>query len=571
MAAADVAHKSIYDELGDERKRLQLEGLVPLWVTTPAYQLLKDKYITKKYPDVYSIYKRIANAAAKHMDDQEHWGKVFFNLLWSGWLAPSTPVLSNMGADGGCPVSCSGNYVGDSIREFYRSQEENAILSKNGFGTSSYLGAIRERGSAISAGGLASGILPVLRGFIQLSRDVSQGNTRRGAWAGYLELEHGDFWEIADYMKNHPDDCNVGWLVTDKFIDKLDSNDSDSIARYQRALQVKMITGKGYFVMIDKINAANPAMYAEHGLKVKASNLCTEITLHSDEFHIFTCVLSSMNLAKYDEWVDTDAVHHAIVFLDCVAEEFIKTGRGIKGLEKAVRSTEAGRALGLGTLGFHTYLQQNSIPIESLEANSINHTIFKGIKEEAVKATQWLAKTKGEPKWCKGYGVRNTHLLAIAPNSSSALVCGSVSQGIEPLYKNVYVQGSPAGEINRINPVLVDLMKSKGVYSDNTINSIIKDNGSVQLVDWLTDEEKLVFKTSFEINQEVLVRLASARQRYICQAQSLNLFFPSDTPEEEISRVHQLAFKDKYIKSLYYLRSEANVRGSSGECIACEG
>ena len=566
-----VKHKSIYEELGEERKQLQEEGKLPMWVTTPAWQILKDKYTTDDCPDLYSIYKRISTAAASHMHDSEHWQKVFFNLMWNGWLACSTPVLANMGTNRGCPVSCSGSYVGDSIYEFYNTQTEIAVLSKNGFGTSSFIGHIRERGTPISSGGLASGVLPVLRDFIQLSRDVSQGNTRRGAWAGYLPLEHGDFYEVADFVQNHPDDCNIGWNVSADFIARLDDGDEDAVARYQKAMKVKMATGKGYFNFIDKVNAQNPPMYAEHGLSVKASNLCTEITLHSDEFHTFTCVLSSMNLSKYDEWADTDAVHNAIIFLDCVAEEFIKMGRGIKGLENAVRFTENGRALGLGTLGFHTYLQQNMIDIESFEAHNLNQNMFKVIQKQAKEASQWLAKAKGEPKWCKGHGVRNTHLLAIAPNSSSALVCGSVSQGIEPVYKNVFVQGSPAGEINRINPVLVDLMKSKDVYSDETINQIIKDNGSVQLVDWLTDEEKAVFKTSFEINQEVLVRLASARQRYICQAQSLNLFFPSDVPEAEISRIHKLAFKDKYIKSLYYLRSEAGVRGSSGECIACEG
>ena len=566
-----VKHKSIYEELGEERKQLQAEGKLPMWVTTPAWQILKDKYTTEDCPDLYSIYKRISTSAASHMDDKEHWQKVFFNLMWNGWLACSTPVLANMGTTRGCPVSCSGSYVGDSIYEFYNAQTEVAVLSKNGFGTSSFIGHVRERGTPISSGGLASGVLPVLRDFIQLSRDVSQGNTRRGAWAGYLPLEHGDFYEVADFVQNHPDDCNIGWNVSADFIARLDDGDEDAVARYQKAMKVKMATGKGYFNFIDKVNAQNPPMYAEHGLSVKASNLCTEITLHSDEFHTFTCVLSSMNLSKYDEWADTDAVHNAIIFLDCVAEEFIKMGRGIKGLENAVRFTESGRALGLGTLGFHTYLQQNMIDIESFEAHNLNQNIFKVIQRQAKGASQWLAKVKGEPRWCKGHGVRNTHLLAVAPNSSSALVCGSVSQGIEPVYKNVFVQGSPAGEINRINPVLVDLMKSKNVYSEETINQIIKDNGSVQLVDWLSDEEKAVFKTSFEINQEVLVRLASARQKYICQAQSLNLFFPSDTPEEEISRVHKLAFKDKYIKSLYYLRSEAGVRGSSGECVACEG
>ena len=566
-----VKERSIYEELGEERKKLQAEGKLPNWVTTAAWQILNDKYTTPEYPDLYSIYKRISITAARHMDDSEHWQKMFFNLMWNGWLACSTPVLANMGTNRGCAVSCSGGYVGDSVYDFYDAQREAAILSKNGFGTSAYLGAVRERGTPISSGGVASGILPVFRDFIQLSRDVSQGNTRRGAWAGYVELDHGDFWEIAEYIVNYPDDCNLGWIVSDEFMEKLDAGDEDAVARYQRAMKVKMVTGKGYFFFVDKVNEANPPMYAEHGLKVKASNLCTEITLHSDEFHTFTCVLSSMNLSKYDEWKDTEAVQTAIIFLDCVAEEFIQQGRGIKGLERAVRFTESGRALGLGTLGFHTYLQQNMIDIESFEAHNLNQLIFKGIKEEAVKATKWMAKKLGEPKWCKGYGVRNTHLLAVAPNTSSALICGGVSQGIEPVYKNVFIQASAAGEVERINPVLLDLMKSKGVYNEDTINEIVKDNGSVQLVDWLTDEEKAVFKTAFEINQEVLVRLASARQRYICQAQSLNLFFSSDAPEEEISRIHQLAFKDKYIKSLYYLRSEAGVRASSGECIACEG
>jgi len=567
-----MKHNSIYKELGDERKKLQAEGKLPLWVTTPSWQILKEKYVTDSCPDLHSIYKRISIAAAKHMKDEEdHYQKVFFNLMWNGWLACSTPVLANMGEGRGCPVSCSGSFVEDNVYDFYDSQKEIAILSKNGFGTSSYLGDIRERGTPISAGGFASGVMPVLKDFIQLSRDVSQGNTRRGAWSGYLPIEHGDFYEIAAYVQDKPDDCNIGWLISNDFIKRLDDKDEDALGRYQKAMKVKMLTGKGYFVFIDKINEANPDMYKEHGLSVKASNLCTEITLHSDEFHTFTCVLSSMNLSKYDEWKDTDAVYNATVFLDCVAEEFIQIGKGIKGLDKAVRATKRGRALGLGTLGFHTYLQQNSIDIESLEAHSINIEIFSNLKKEAVRASKMLAVKLGEPKWCKGHGLRNTHLLAVAPNSSSALVCGSVSQGIEPIYKNIFVQGSPAGEINRVNPVLLSIMREKGIYNKKTIDSIIKDNGSVQLVDWLTDEEKAVFKTSFEINQEVLVRLASVRQKFICQAQSLNLFFPSSTSEEEISRVHKLAFKDKWIKSLYYLRSEAGVRGSNGECVACEG
>ena len=564
--------KSIYKELSEERKQLQEVGLLPEWVTTPAWQLLKGKYTTDDCPDLYSIYKRISISAASHMgSEREHYERVFFNLLWRGWLACSTPVLANMGTTRGCPVSCSGNFVGDSVYEFYESQKEIAVLTKNGFGTSSYLGGIRERGSEISSGGLASGTLPVLKDFIQLSRDVSQGNTRRGAWAGYIEIEHGDFWEIVIYLQNNPDDFNLGWIVSDKFIKDLDNGDEEAVKRYKKAMKVKMLTGKGYFFFTDKVHEQQPQLYKDQNLRCTASQLCTEITLHSDEFHTYTCVLSSMNLEKYDEWKDTDAVQNSIIFLDCVAEEFIRMGRGIKGLEKAVRATEKGRALGLGTLGYHTYLQDNMIPFESFEAHQWNKEVFKGIRREADKATKMLAKLKGEPEWCKGYGVRNTHLLAIAPNTSSALVCGSVSQGIEPVYKNAFVQGSAGGEINRINPSLIKLLTAKGMYTPEVIQSVVDDGGSVRGLDFFSDLEKGVFKTAFEINQESIVRLASARQRYICQAQSLNLFFPADESEEVISAVHKLAFKDKYIKSLYYIRSEAGVQGSTGECVACEG
>jgi ribonucleoside-diphosphate reductase alpha chain len=293
--------------------------------------------------------------------------------------------------------------------------------------------------------------------------------------------------------------------------------------------------------------------------------------LHSDEDHTFTCVLSSMNLAKYDEWKDTDAVFVAIVMLDCQAEEFIQNGKGIQGLEKAVRFTERGRALGLGALGFHTYLQRNNIAFDSLEASFINGRIFKGIREKADEATKWLALELGEPEWCKGFGVRNTHLLAIAPNLSSALICGSVSQGIEPIYKNAYVQGSAGGEINRINPVLVDVMKELGVFSYATVADIINHNGSVRHVDWLSDHQKMVFRTAFEVDQFSILRLAAQRQKYIDQAQSINLFFSADEDEKVIAAVHQEAFINPMIKSLYYIRSEAGVSGSTGECVACEG
>ena len=298
---------------------------------------------------------------------------------------------------------------------------------------------------------------------------------------------------------------------------------------------------------------------------------CTEITLFSDQDHTYTCVLSSLNLAKYDEWKDTDTIFVSTVFLDCVASEFVSIGKTIRGLEKAVRFTEKSRALGLGVMGFHTYLQSNMIPFESMEAHFKNVEIFKKIKEEAEQATSWMAETFGEPEWCRGYNRRNSHLIAVAPTLSTAGIMGGVSQGIEPVYKNVYVQGSAAGEMNRINPVFLDLLKRKGIYDDQHINEVIDHNGSVQNVDWLTEEEKKVFKTAFEIDQKVIVRLSSVRQQYIDQAQSINLFFSSDESEEYISEVHQMAFNDPMIKSLYYIRSESGVQASKGECESCAG
>ena len=564
--------KSIYDELSDERKELQETGQLPAWCTTIAWQMLKEKNLSAECPDLKSVYNRITKHAAKYTPNPDEWQPKFFDLLWNGWLAASTPVLSNMGTGFGCPVSCSGGEVPDSVFGFYGAQQEAAVLSKNGFGTSGYLGKIRHRGAPINGvKGGASGVLPVLKDFIQMSRDISQGSQRRGAWAGYIEIDHPDFYEIVNFISKTPDDANLGWVVTDEFIARLDANDTETVLRYQLALKTKMITGKGYFFFVDRVNNLSPQMYKDKGLRVNASNLCTEIALHSSEDYTFSCVLSSMNASLYDEWKDTDAVFNATVFLDCVNQDLIEIGKTEPGMEKVVAFAEASRALGLGMLGFHTYLQDHGIPFESMDAYYKNTEIFKHLDDESLRASKWMAENWGEPEWCKGYGVRNTHRVAIAPNLSSALICGSVSQGIEPIYKNAYVQNTSAGKMDRVNPSLLTVMKEKGVYSDAVVKDIISNNGSVQQVDWLNDEEKAVFKTAFEIDQKQIVRLASARQRYIDQAQSINFFFSADESEEYISEVHKLAFKDPWIKSLYYVRSENGVNVTKGECIACHG
>jgi ribonucleoside-diphosphate reductase alpha chain len=270
-----MVEMSIYDELGVERKQLQEDGLVPDWCTTAAWQMLKENYLSKDYPDLKSVYTRVAKHAAQYTNEPELWETKFFNLFWKGYLAASTPVLSNMGTGFGCPVSCSGGEIADSVHSFYGAQQEAAILSKNGFGTSGYMGNIRPRGSKITGlTGSASGILPVFKDFVQMSRDISQGSQRRGAWAGYVEIDHGDFYELVNYISKNPDDANVGWNISDAFIDRLDNGDTDAIERFQKAMKLKMVTGKGYFNFIDKVNRQNPKMYKDKGLKVLASNLC---------------------------------------------------------------------------------------------------------------------------------------------------------------------------------------------------------------------------------------------------------------------------------------------------------
>ena len=571
--------QSIYDKLSKERKKLQKEGQLPLWFTTSAWQTVKGRQLARGEKGMSDCWHRVSKTAARHLPEniRDEAEKKFFNMFWKGWLAGATPVLSNMGTDRGCPVSCSGGGVSDSIggkNGFYGSVKEAAVLTKNGFGTSNYLGNIRPRGSKISAGGKASGVIPVLEDFVTMSKKVTQG-TRRGAWAGYVSIDGGDFWEVLDYLKNNPDDLNIGWIVHDSFIKKLNKGDKEALTRYQMVLKVKCLTGKGYFFFVDKVNRQNPPCYLKHNLSVKASNLCTEITLHSSEEETFTCVLSSMNAAKFDEWKNTDSVYWATIFLDCVAQEFItwceKRPEVYKDLAKAVRFTKKSRALGLGCLGFHTYLQKKGIAFEELRASFVNEEIFKHIHDESLKASKWMAKKLGEPEYCKGFGVRNTHRTALAPNTTSAIICGGNSMGIEVTVANVYLQLTAAGEIPRIAPVFLDLMKKRKKYDKALLKDIIKNKGSVQHLNWLNDQEKLIFKTAYEINQEVVIRLASQRQKYICQAQSINLFFSADEKEEVISKIHKMAFMDENIKSLYYMRTLAGIQASTGECVACEG
>jgi ribonucleoside-diphosphate reductase alpha chain len=558
-----------YEFLSAERKRLQQQGLLPDWYQTGGWGLFKSKYMEGS-TSFKNRVEQIVETAAKHApQDGSDWKGKFYEVIWNGWLSPSTPTLANLGTNKGMPVACSGQYIGDSVADFYAELLDTAVLTKNGFGTSGYLGDIRPRGSQIATGGTASGVLPVFQTYVDAMKRVTQGVARRGAWAGYLPIDHPDFHELADWVKNNPDDANVGWTVSKEFMDSLDSGHPEAIERYQKALKLKMLTGKGYFLFTDKVADARPEQYKAHGLDVKASNLCTEIMLHSGEDETFTCILASMNLEKYDEWKDTDAVFTATVFLDCVVSEFLSMATGKRGFEKAVASTEKSRALGLGVLGWHSLLHKKMIPFGSYKAQKLNLDIFNDINKKSTEASKYLAQQLGEPEYCKGYGVRNTHRIAVAPTMSTSQLMGGVSQGIEPFIGNVFVQQGAGGETIRVVPELLEIMKREGVYSRETLLDIASHDGSIQHVPWMTEEEKEVFKTAFEIDQYAILHQASDRQQYICQGQSLNLFFGAEDPEEYISAVHKYAFKDPRILSLYYIRTKAGVSASSGECVAC--
>lgn len=564
--------ENFYEKLSERRKQLQLEELVPVWYSTAGLQMFESKYeYQTEGRSVRGQFERIARTAAKHVGHVYPEAETkFFELLWEGWLSPSTPVLANMGTDRGMPVSCSGTVIEDSIDGFYSNLREVACLTKEGFGTASDLSNVRPRGAPISVGGKANGIVPVIKEHVQAMRNVAQGTARRGAWAAYVDIDHGDFDELWNYLMTDQDDLNIGWTIKNSFIDRLENGDQEALRRWKKVLKSKMVYGKGYFFFKDKANAKRPQIYVDKGMHINNSQLCSEIMLFNDKDHTYTCVLASMNASKYDEWKGTDAVFWATIFLDCVAEEFIQKAKNKPGLEKAVRFTEKGRALGLGLCGLHTYFMQNFWEFGSFEAHMASQEISAHIWEESLKASKDMAEKLGEPEWCKGYGVRNTHRIAIAPTKSTALLMGGISEGIGPVPGMTFAQDGSAGNMDRIDPTFLEYLKSKGLYTKKHIQEITDKQGSVQHVTWLDDNAKAVFKTAFEINQKDILRLASARSRYIDQWQSLNLFFGAEEDEAWISEVHKEAFLDPNILALYYCYSQSGVQASKDECVACQ-
>lgn len=571
VGAENPRAKVLAEALSEERKELQAQGLLPSWYTTAAWKMFKSKYA---YPadggTLRSRHRTIAKTLAKHLPEQyqAEYEEKFFNELWDGILSPSSPALSNTGTDRGMSVACSGQYIGNSVWNFYTGVRETAMLSKHAFGTSGDFSDIQPRNSNFAGNGQANGAREVIEDFFTAASKISQGGNRRGSFAAYLDIEHDDFFECLDSLRTHSNGKNYGWIIKDSFVARLVAGDAEAHKRWTEALHVKMLTGKGYLFFPDKSNRHRPQMYKDLGLDIKASNLCTEIMLHSSELLTFSCILASLNMAHWDKIPERESVFIATVFLDCLCSEFIEKAEGKRGLDKARDFTIKGRAVGLGVLGFATYLQEKRIPYESLDAMYLNTRIFKHLHDESLRASQWLAGILGEPEWCVGYGVRNTHRTAVAPTKSTSNLMGGVEESVFPSVAMVYEASSSVGGLPRINAVLYELMKERGVYNQKTLDDIINHAGSVQHVDWLDNHEKAVFRTAFEIDQEVVFRYAKARQKYLCQGQSLNLWFAEEGSETKIADIMTRILLDEDILSQYYIYSKSGVVVMD-ECLSC--
>lgn len=559
-----------FEQLSQERKALQAIGHLPAWYTTQGWQMFKKKYAVAGEEALLGRQRTIAKTLARHMKGREaEWEEKFFQEMWDGILSPASPALSNTGTNRGMSVSCSGQVIGDSVDDFYTALRETAILSKQGFGTSGDFSGIRPRGSKIGTGGKANGAVEVIEDFFTAASKISQGGNRRGSIGAYLDIEHPDWDEAIDGLLSSPNGKNYGWVVRDSFVQALMNDDPEANRRFQKAVHVKLITGKGYIFCVDKANRHRPQMYKDLGLEIRASNLCTEIMLHSSEEYTYSCILSSLNLVHWDRIKNSDSAFIATVFLDCLCSEFIEKSAGIPGLEKVRNFTIKGRAIGLGIMGFHTYLQSKGVPYVGLEAQYLSMEIAEHLQKESLRASQWLAQEYGEPEWCKGYGVRNTHRTAYAPTKTTSLLMGGVSESWFPDPGMVYDAGSSVGELRRITPVIYELMKTKGVYNEDTILDIINHLGSVQHVDWLTDEEKLVFLNAYEMDQRILLRHHVQRQRYTCQGQSLNFYVPEGGSEDLVSELMTLVLTHPDCLSQYYIYSRSGVVVKD-ECVACQ-
>jgi len=514
-------------------------------------------------------YKQISDNAEKILEIQGFSDK-FYDYLSRGFYSLSTPVITNFGKNKGLPVSCFNSYIADQMQDILYKTAEVGMMSKLGGGTSGYFGDLRPRGATISVGGESSGPVHFMELFDKTAEVISQGSARRGSFAAYLPVEHSDIEEFLQIRsEGHPiQNMSIGVTITDEWMKDMVAGDKDKRKIWAKIIQKRFQTGYPYIMFTDTVNNNAPQIYKDKQLKIKSSNLCSEISLFSDTNNSFVCVLSSLNLLHWDEIVKTDAIETMIYFLDSVNEEFVRKSEGIKFMESAHNFAKKQRALGMGVLGWHSLLQSKMISFEGMSAKLLNTSIWKTIRERADKATEQLAKTYGEPDLLKGYGRRNVTTLAVAPTTSSSFILGQVSPSIEPLNSNYFVKKLAKGNFTYKNPYLKKLLKEKEQDNDDVWKDILVRGGSVQHLSFLTTEEKDVFKTFGEISQKEIVIQNIQRQKYIDQAISLNLMIPPNCPAKEVSDLLIYGWENG-IKTFYYQRSSNPAQELARSILTC--
>lgn len=553
------------------------------WLNEHSRNFLAGGYLTEGI----TPEQRIRNIAdhAESILGIEGFADKFYNYMAMGYYSLSTPVWANFGTDKGLPISCFGSNIDDNMGSIMYTQAEVGMMSKFGGGTSGYFGNLRHRGAPITNNGESSGAVHFMKLFESIIDVVSQGSTRRGAFSPYLPIDHPDIDEFLQIgTEGNPiQKLTHGVTVTDEWLQAMIDGDVDKRATWAKVLQSRVEIGYPYIFFTDTVNNDKVDVYKDKDLKIRHSNLCSEITLPNNSEWSFVCNLSSMNLLHYDEWKDTDAVETMVYFLDAVMTEFLTKLERLRDsdkaedrqafyfMERAYNFAKANRALGLGALGWHSYLQSKMIPFESLDASKLNAWIFRDIQQKALKASKELAELYGEPEILKGYGRRNTTLTAVAPTTSSAFILGQVSQSIEPIWSNIYVKDVAKAKVTIRNPYLKKTLAKYGKDNRETWNDIRNHDGSVQHLDFLTDHEREVFKTFSEIDQYVILDQAAIRQQFIDQSQSLNLMINPKMSAKEINDLYLFAWRNG-VKTLYYQHgtNAAQQFNKNKICIMCE-
>lgn len=569
------------------RKELQAIGEVPPWFTTAGMQLFDQKYAYKE-ETVRSRFRSIAKAMAKHAPKEypsiwqeceytrgKDYEDAFFDSMWDGFISCSTPLLANGGLrKRGTTVSCAGSYMGNNLFDRYNVLTEAAILTKHSHGTSVCIDDWPHEGAPLKRGGFSGGVMPVIRDLVTTMDEVVQG-ARRGSLAYSLRPQHRDFENVLMNLYNNPESNNVGWLFDDEMSQGVLKGDPVACSKFGKILQRKMPRGKGYITFIDKMNRQKAEAFQRIGVTTKASNLCQETNLIANEKYTFSCVILNYNLELYRKWPKS-LIWIGQIMSDCNISEYLETidemtAQDKEAMKKIRLFTEDFRALGSGVLGFHTLLQMERIVVGSMDSFILNDEIFSYLGKESLETSKWLATTMGEPNGCKGLGIRNATRLMMPPTKSTAEIMAGASEGIGLDMAMAFTKQSAGGEFFRLNKVLLDLMKDRGVYNDEVVRDLAEKKGTVQHVSWLTDHEKAVFRTAFEIPMDAHLDLCSQRQQYIDQGQSINLYFTSNDSEEYIAKIHRKAIADENILSLYYIYSMRNAGDitRTEECESC--